>query len=192
MNIKFDHDAEWVTGGLRLAPVHRTLKTRGLSTEGGALVVNLEQGVTMAAKWKFLAAGSAAVVAIGGAGLYAGALSVSSSGLSGAGSVALQASCATAATVTPGAATWNATVQKFTYTTVSVAYTEGSTDACSGQKLKVNVYATSGGAELSTGTAVTITDGSNGAAGTAFTLSTAVDAGLATADYKYGVIFQTA
>ena len=91
-----------------------------------------------------------------------------------------------------GAATWNATVQKFTYTTVSVAYTEGSTDACSGQKLKVNVYATSGGAELSTGTAVTITDGSDGAAGTAFTLSTAVDAGLATADYKYGVIFQTA
>ena len=136
MNIKFDHDAEWVTGGLRLAPVHRTLKTRGLSTEGGALVVNLEQGVTMAAKWKFLAAGSAAVVAIGGAGLYAGALSVSSSGLSGAGSVALQASCATAATVTPGAAPWNATVQKFTYTTVSVAYTEGSTDACSGQKLR--------------------------------------------------------
>ena len=91
----------------------------------------------------------------------------------------------------PGAATWNATVQKFTYTTVSVAYTEGSTDACSGQKLKVNVCDVGWSGAVNS-TAVTITDGSDGAAGTAFTLSTAVDAGLATADYKYGVIFQTA
>ena len=177
---------------MRSSSLHRILKTRELSLEGGALGEDLEQGVTMAAKWKFLAAGSAAVVAIGGAGLYAGALSVSGAGLSGAGSVALQASCATAATVTPGAATWNATVQKFTYTTVSVAFTESSTDACTGQNMKVNVYATSGGAELSTGTASAVVDGSTEAAGKSFTLTTAVDAGLATADYKYGVIFQSA
>lgn len=158
----------------------------------------------MAAKWKFLAAGSAAVVAIGGAGLYAGVLSVTSTGTAGAGSAALQASCATSATVTPTAATWTATgvvpsqgspSSGYASNQVTVAWTSDSAGQCVGQKLRVNVYTVSTGVAVTQNTsAYTIVSGdqTTTAGSTTITLADPVYAGLVASDYKYGVIFQTA
>lgn len=158
----------------------------------------------MAAKWKFLAAGSAAVVAIGGAGLYAGSLSVTSTGTAGAGSAALQASCATSATVTPTEATWTASgvvpsqgspSAGYASTDVVVAWTSGSAGACVGQKLRVNVFDTSTGAAVTqNSSAYTIVSGdqTTTAGTTTITLASPVYAGLSTSAYKYGVVIQSA
>ena len=86
---------------------------------------------------KFLAVGSIAVVGVAAAGVYAGTLTPSTSAKAGAGAVDVQASCTSAATLTPGASTWNPTTSKFEYTTMRVTATLTS---CTGQEATVNVY----------------------------------------------------
>ena len=55
-------------------------------------------------------------LAIGGAGLYAGALDVGTTGNIGAGQAAVSASCDTnGVTVTPGTSTWDPALDKFVY-----------------------------------------------------------------------------
>jgi len=143
----------------------------------------------MAISKKVAAVGAAGIVALGGAGLYAGSLAVTAPGALGAGSVAVQASCASAATIVPGTSAWNVETEKFVFTTLVVDYTAGDT-SCLNQLAKVNVYADLNGAELSTnaGTyaiqAADVTD-------TAFTVTIpAVAADIAAADYKYGLLIQ--
>lgn len=135
----------------------------------------------MAAKKKVLIIGSAAVLAIGGAGLYAGALGVSSGGQIGAGQATISASCdSNGVTVTPGTSTWNAGLNKFVYSAVTVS---GIADTCDGQSMTVLV-ATAGGAQVSTN-ATPLVIPTNVSTSESVTLDTPVDAGLAdTATYN--------
>lgn len=138
---------------------------------------------------KFLAVGSAAVVGVAAAGVYAGTLTPSTSAKAGAGAVDVQASCTSAATLTPGASTWNPTTSKFEYTTMRVTATLTS---CTGQEATVNVYKVADGSEISTNaSAYTITGGDVTAGYFTVTLDTGVDAGLVATDYKYGLVIQT-
>ncbi len=139
----------------------------------------------MAAKKKVLIIGSAAVLAIGGAGLYAGALGVSNSGSIGAGQAAVSASCDTnGVTVTPGTSTWDPALDMFVYSGVVVS---GIADSCDGQSMTVLV-ADGAGAQLSTSGAITIATGV--ATSETVSLGTPVDAGLATTA-TYNVLIRT-
>lgn len=146
----------------------------------------------MSINMKFIALGSAGVVALAGAGVYAGTLTPSTgTAKSGAGAVVLQASCATAATITPGAATWNATSKKYEYTTLTV--TGDDLANCGTQKATLNVHKLSDGSELAkTASAHTITSGEATAKSFTVTLDAGVDAGITAADYNYGLVIQTA
>lgn len=140
---------------------------------------------------RILVVASAGLIAVAGTGLYAGVLTTTTSGKVGAGSVELQASCATAAVVAPGEATWNPATSKFEYTTLDVTYTAAA-DACSGQLVTAVVYKLSDGSSLSTNAnAHEITAGESTAKAFSITLDTAVDAAIVATDYKYGLVFQT-
>ncbi len=139
----------------------------------------------MAVKKKFLIIGSAAVLAIGGAGLYAGALDVGTTGNIGAGQAAVSASCDTnGVTVTPGTSTWDPALDKFVYNGVVVT---GIADSCDGQSMTVLV-ADGAGAQLSTSAVITIATGVSTTETVA--LGTPVDAGLATTA-TYNVLIRT-
>ena len=141
---------------------------------------------------KFLALGAAGVVAVGGAGLYAGVLATTTTGLVGAGTVALQASCASAATITPGAATWDTTTDQYMYTAVTVDYTAGAA-TCEGQKATVNVHLTSDGSIVSTNaTPHTVSAGEATATAFSVTLDTKVPANIDASLNGYGLVIQTA
>ncbi len=138
-----------------------------------------------------MAAGAAGVLAIGGAGLYAGALATTTPGGVGSGAVALQASCASAATITPDAAVWVAGEQKWKYPTATVTYTANST--CVDQEATVNVYAADDGVALNTAAVHAITPDENTAGSFQVTFDgTGVDAAIVAADYKYGLVIQSA
>lgn len=144
----------------------------------------------MAISKKVAAIGAAGIVAIGGAGLYAGSLGLTAAGSLGAGTTTIQASCASAAVITPGASTWNTTDQKYEFSTLKVSYTATGT-TCLNQLAKVNIYATTGGAELRTNTsayAIDATDVTNSYF--VVPLASPVDAGIDEAAYNYGLVIQ--
>ena len=144
----------------------------------------------MSINMKFIALGSAGVVALAGAGVYAGTLTPTTTGKTGAGAVVLQSSCTAAATVTPQAATWNETSKKFEYTKLTIA---GTFTDCTGQKATANVYKLSDGSQLAkTASAHSITAGEVTAGSFEVTLDAGVDAGITAADYNYGLVIQTA
>ena len=144
----------------------------------------------MSINMKFIALGSAGVVALAGAGVYAGTLATTTSGKVGSNTVALQSSCATAAVIKPGDATWDTTEKKFMYDTLTVTYT--TTGTCEGQLATANVYANTGGAELSTNAvAHTITADEQSAKKFVIDLDDKVPADIAEADYSYGLVLQS-
>lgn len=143
---------------------------------------------------KVAAIGAAGIVALGGAGLYAGSMTVSTTGTLGAGSVAVQASCTSTVNITPGEATWNETALAYTYSSVSVVLAGDHT--CDGLVATVNVYDDTSGAQEGVGTYTIVGDE---AADTfevdleippALTLPAQIDAGLPTGDYQYGIVIQ--
>ena len=134
---------------------------------------------------------AAAAFAIGAAGLYAGVLSTTTAGKTGAGSTAVQASCATAAVITPGVSTWNSTSKKFEYDTLLVSYTSGS--GCEDQYATTNVYSTSTGSELTKNTTPhQITVGEDATSSFVVTLDDGVDAGMDETGFNYGLVIQSA
>lgn len=139
---------------------------------------------------KVAAIGAAGIVALGGAGLYAGSLTVTAPGALGAGSVAIQASCASAAAITPGASTWNPATEAFEFSTLVVDYTVGS-GSCLNQEATVNVYNTTNGSELSTNATPYPIDADDVTA-TAFTvtLDDPVDASINPSTFSYGLLIQ--
>ncbi len=138
------------------------------------------------------AAGAAGVVAIGGAGLYAGVLGVTTAGTVGSGSVALQASCASTATIAPGLASWDESSQKYMYTTATVDYTAGGV-TCAGQKATVNVYNNTTGAPLITANTYTIDATDAGVTRFVVTFpDSGVDSGVDAAVNDYGLVIQSA
>lgn len=145
----------------------------------------------MSINMKVLAIGSAGVVALAGAGLYAGSLAVStSSNTFGAGDTFINASCTDAAVVTPAKAVWNSSLKKFTYATATVT---GDFSACEDETATLNVFNTGTGTASNTGTHV-ITSGEAIALGsftvTFTTPAEAVDAGLPADTTKYGLLIQ--
>lgn len=144
----------------------------------------------MSINMKFIALGSAGVVALAGAGLYAGTLTTTNTGQVGAGNVALQASCTSTAAVNPQAATWDATSKKFRYTKVNVS---GTLTNCTNQKATVNIYAIADGQVLSTNATPKTISSDEVTAGTfEVILDTPVDAAVVDTLYKYGLVIQTA
>ena len=144
----------------------------------------------MSINMKFIALGSAGVVALAGAGVYAGTLTPTTSGNTGAGAVVLQSSCTAAANVAPQAATWNETSKKYEYTKLTIT---GTFTSCEGQKATVNVHKLSDGSQLAK-TASPHTIAELEASGGSFevTLDAGVDAGITPASYNYGLVIQTA
>lgn len=147
----------------------------------------------MMIRGKVLALGAAGVVALGGAGLYAGSLSVSSSGSLGAGEASIQASCASAVDVTPGNATWNSGA--YTYSDVTLAITENGGAACDNKTASVTVYTTQNGYPgvgdvagdaLADGTATISSNGQSASV----SLTPDVDAGLDASKVRYAVVIQ--
>lgn len=131
----------------------------------------------------------AGVAAVGAGGLYAGSLAVSTPTKTGTGSVSMQASCTSSATVAPGAATYNASLQKFAYSTVTVS---GSLGSCTYQEAAVTVYDVGSGAAISTSTTRHIISAAEVTAGEfPVTLATPVDAGINNSAYRYGLLIQT-
>jgi hypothetical protein len=131
----------------------------------------------------------AGVAAVGAGGLYAGSLSVSTPAKSGAGSVAIQASCTSAATVSPGAATYDSSLQKFAYSTVTVS---GSLSGCTYHEAAVTVYDIGSGAAISTSTTRHAISAAEVTAGEfPVTLATPVDAGISNSNYRYGLLIQS-
>lgn len=139
---------------------------------------------------KVAAIGAAGIVALGGAGLYAGSMTVTAPGTLGAGAVDIQASCASAATITPGEAAWVAGNQQFEFTTLIVDYTAGA-GTCLAQEATVNIYDKSDGSVLRANTTPYVIQAGDVTA-TAFTvtLSAGVDASISPDDYSYGLIIQ--
>ncbi len=134
---------------------------------------------------------AAATFAIGAAGLYAGVLSTTTAGKTGAGSTEVQASCATAAVIAPGVSTWNPASQKFEYNTLVVSYTSAS--GCASQYATTNVYSTGDGSELTKNTAPhQITAGEDLASSFVVTLDDPVDAGMIETGFNYGLVIQSA
>ncbi len=83
----------------------------------------------------------AGVLAVGGAGLYAGALSVTGPGATtGSGSVNLTAACKDDVTMVPGPAYYNADDQISEYTTLTLSSDTNFT-ACAGQEVTIIVFA---------------------------------------------------
>ena len=142
----------------------------------------------MAIRTKVAVLGACGVVALGGAGLYAGALTTTVSGPVGAGSQNLQASCTTAVNVAPEVATWNATTQLFEYSVLDVT---GTFNGCSGETATVKLYATSNGTPLSSGAHQISGPESTGSSFTVG-LVPAVDAAIVDGNYKYGIVIQSA
>ncbi len=152
----------------------------------------------MELKSKFMALGAAGVLAIGGAGLYAGALTTTTAGLVGSGSAALQASCASAAVVTPDTAVWDATAKAYMYKTATVTYTS-ELDACIAQVATVNVFDNGDGTELNVAGDVTIDAATSSPNLFVVTFGTsdggAVPGILGSIDattYDYGIVIQSA
>lgn len=150
----------------------------------------------MSINMKFIALGSAGVVALAGAGVYAGTLTTTTSGKVGAGTVAIQGSCAADAIVTPGLASWNATNKRYEYTTLELTRTSGNFSACDGQYVTANVHnKTSGTPVLTTTTravdSATDQDTDYTKIVVTFAGGAGLDAGLAEADNNYGLVFQT-
>ncbi len=152
---------------------------------------------------KFIAAGAAGVLAIGGAGLYAGALGTQTFGTAGAGAVALQASCASAAVINPDTAVWDETEQLWMYRTATVTYTTAVNQACVGQNASVNVYDIGDGTELNIADVKPIlaAEGLPGPGANSFVVTfgvstdgstePGVDAALVATAYNYGLVIQT-
>ncbi len=154
---------------------------------------------------KFIAAGAAGVLAIGGAGLYAGVLTTASDGDVGAGSVGLQASCASAAVIDPDEAVWDTVEQSWMYRTATVTYTTAADQACVGQVASVNVYDVLDGSELNVADPKVIleAEGLPGPGANSFvvtfgistdgeTSEPGIDAAIVAGDYRYGLVIQTA
>ncbi len=147
---------------------------------------------------KFIAAGAAGVLAIGGAGLYAGVLTTTASGTAGAGSIELQASCASTALLNPSVAVWVPEDQEWKYLTATVTLNAGST--CANQQASVNLYDNTNGVALNTATPKVISGAENTAGVFTVTFGTSddgvstlpgVDAALIADDYNYGLVIQT-
>ncbi len=147
---------------------------------------------------KFMAVGAAAVLAIGGAGLYAGALATSSTGSAGAGSIELQSSCASTANIDPSEAVWVPADQEWKYLTATVTLNNGST--CEDQEASVNLYATFDGEELNTATVKVISETENTAGEFTVTFGVSTDensvepginAALTAGSYNYGLVIQS-
>ncbi len=151
----------------------------------------------MELKNKFMALGAAGVMAIGGAGLYAGVLTTTTDGKVGADTVALQASCASGAVIAPDPAVWDSDAMEFMYKTATVTYTS-DLNACIGQVATVNVFDNTNGAELNVAVDVTI-DGTTSDPNlfvVTFGTSTGGAApgilgSIAAATYDYGIVIQS-
>lgn len=132
----------------------------------------------MAIGKKTAAIGAAGIIALGGAGLYAGSLTVSATGSIAAGGTTIQASCATGTiNVTPGAATWDATDSRYEYTTVTLtALTNDGLQGCNAKTASVTVYNTSNGSSVTSGTQLLASPANDDSA--TVTLGAGVNAGL--------------
>lgn len=135
---------------------------------------------------KVVALGAAGVVALGGAGLYAGALTVVSGNI-GAGEIAVAASCVSEVDVNPGASTWNTTTKKYEFDELIIS---GNFSSCGGNQANAIIYENATGNALSQASAaVQITDTGNPGDVT-LELTTPVDAGFNQANYTYGVVIE--
>ncbi len=95
----------------------------------------------MSATTKIAIFAGAGVLAVGGAGLYAGALSVTGPGTTtGSGSVNLTAACKEAVTLVPGPSYYNSTDQISEYTTLTLS-SDTDFSACDGQHMDIVVFA---------------------------------------------------
>ncbi len=150
----------------------------------------------MAINKKFAAIGAAGIVALGGAGLYAGSLATSASGTLGSGTQGIQASCVVGTVnVAPGTITWDTTDERYEYSTLVLT---ADFTGCVGGDATANVYNKSGGAigavadgdSFASGTFTPLASPANDSSITV-TLSSGVDAGLVSADTGYGVLIET-
>jgi hypothetical protein len=106
----------------------------------------------MTIKKKIAVLGAAGVVAIGGAGLYAGTMTTSALGTLGSGSALVQAACVDTLNkldVTPQQSTFNSSTQKYEFAKVNVTALVSNTNAvattglanCVSQVVTLNIYA---------------------------------------------------
>ena len=141
----------------------------------------------MIIRGKLLAIGAAGVVALGGAGLYAGSLSVTASGTLGAGEVATEASClgSGSSDVTPGFATYNDSTGNYEYSQVTLDTTPQVASACDTKYATVTVIDSDNSIVAATNPTAISSD-TTGAM--TFASSATVDAGAST--YSYAVVIQ--
>lgn len=147
----------------------------------------------MAISKKVAAIGAAGIVALGGAGLYAGSLTVTAPGALGAGSAQIQASCATSATIVPSNPVWLDTATAapnpagYYFDELTVNLTALAT-ACDNQFVTANVYDDTDGTELSTNAAAVEIDDVNANPVVTVPLDDPVAADIDPNDYRYGLL----
>ncbi len=97
----------------------------------------------MISRAKMAAVGTAGLVAIGAAGLYAGTQSVTATGNIGSGSATVQSSCVVGGlNVTPkaGSRAWDTDANAYVYTVMTVSAASGGLNACEGQVANLVVF----------------------------------------------------
>lgn len=138
---------------------------------------------------RVVAVGVAGTIAVAGIGLYAGALTLATPGALGAGNQNIQASCTNSVSASPGAATWNAGIQSYAYSTVTVT---GTFPGCVYQEASATVYNNTNNTELAGTTSphvISSTEVTNEAF--TITLDTPVDASLTTSNINIGLVIES-
>lgn len=135
---------------------------------------------------KVAALGAAGVIALAGAGLYAGVLSTTTEGTIGAGATDLQASCTDSATITAQEALWFEDSKLWEFGGVSVWV--DSTTKCADQYVDLVVYnAEDGSVTRKAASRVKINDGQSEIS---VPLDDSLNAGASETGYKYGLVIQ--